>query len=739
MSKSEANGPRSGSTIGPYVLHEEVGRGGMGVVYRAIRADTGLEVALKLMLPELSTNILFRERFVAEAQTAPKLDHPNIVPVFDTGEVDTELYIAMRLVRGANLKQVIGREGPLAPQRVVTILRRASAALDHAHGMGVVHRDVKPQNILLGTSEGSSADHVYISDFGLVKPVGSESNASRTSEVLGSIQYMAPEQIEGMPTDGRADVYSLGCVAFEALTGKIPFDRPNEVAVLWAHMHEDPPRVTDMRPGLAGGLDIAVANALAKHPDDRHLTCGEFTEALEEGLSKSKRPFLMPAVRPLVARIPRKKTEREVWAPNFFPELSRVRKLTDKTNWWRVAAAFASPLLLGAALTQFVHPQGLTGAVEDVADEARSVVSAIVDPSAEATTSEGADAPRDGARGTNSGGTNSEGTNRERELDRGAGRRLRALLPVADPSGLPATSGEASEPVAVAPEPGRIVWARDDNLLSNPSAHDSDIWVMDPDGRNQVRLTRTEVDEFWPTWSPGGEYIAYVTVPDDDGPQDLWVMDADGSDQRDLNLCPGDQDCGRLDWSPDGRRVAYVQGTALYVAELATGSREAIATARKASTPDGAGGPGPTWSPDGATLAFACANDFLCLISADGGELRRVSPGRPGFDFAGPEWAPSGPWIAYGYKRNTVSPANLFVVRADGTGRRQLTDTTGTIGAWNPVWAPDASSLLYTDWSGAGTGRGLGTLFRIDLDGSDRVQLTTGPHDYHPDWWGATN
>ncbi|MBA2724908.1 MAG: protein kinase [Actinobacteria bacterium] len=631
----------------------------------------------------------------------------------------------MRLVHGADLKQVIEREGPLAPQRVIAILRQASAALDHAHGMGVVHRDVKPQNILLGASDGSSADHVYITDFGLVKPVGSESNASRTSEVLGSIQYMPPEQIEGMPTDGRADVYSLGCVAYEALTGQIPFDRANEVAVLWAHVHESPPRVTDMRPGLAGGLDIAVANALAKHPDDRHLTCGEFIEALEQGLSNSKRPILMPVIRPLVARIPRKKTEREVWAPNFFPELSRVRKLTNKTNWWRVASAVATPFLLGAVLTQFVHPQGLTGAFEDVADEARSVVAAIVEPDAQATTSESADALRGGALGTN----------RERELDPGAGRRLRALLPVADPSNLPATSGEASEPVAVAPEPGRIVWARDTNLVSTRSAHDSDIWVMDPDGFNHVRLTRTEVDEFWPTWSPDGEYIAYVTVPDDDGPQDLWAMDADGSDQRDLNLCPGDEDCGRLDWSPDGRRVAYVQGTDLYVAELATGSRERLVhgKARNAASPEGNGGPGPTWSPDGDTLAFTC-EDSLCLVPADGGELREVSPGQSGIDFAGPEWAPSGPWIAYGHSPGPVSPANLFVVRADGTGRRRLTDATGPIGAWSPVWAPDASSLLYTDWS-----QGPGQLFRIDLDGSGRVQLTTGSNDYHPDWWGASN
>ncbi|MDP9067115.1 MAG: protein kinase [Actinomycetota bacterium] len=353
-------------TVGCYLLEEEIGRGGMGVVYRARRADTGETVAVKLMLPEIAANNHFRARFVREASLGSDLDHPNIVPIYDAGEDAGSLFIAMRLVEGRDLKTLIEEEGPLDPKRVVSLMRQVAAALDAAHESGLVHHDVKPQNILLDAVDGNS-ETAYVTDFGLVRPAGSESTASRTGQVFGSIQYMAPEQVEGMPVDGRADVYALGCVLFECLTGQIPFDRPNEVAVLWAHVHEAPARVTDIRPELPGGLDSVVATALAKRPEDRFLTCGELVEELEKGVDRKHRPVVMPIVRPLVKRIPRAKTEREVWAPNYFPELSRIKKVSNKVNWIQVAGVTSILCLLAAALVQFAHPRGVRGAVTDVA------------------------------------------------------------------------------------------------------------------------------------------------------------------------------------------------------------------------------------------------------------------------------------------------------------------------------------------------------------------------------------
>lgn len=316
---------QQGTAFGGFIIGELLGRGGMGVVYRATRLSDGREVALKLMLPEISANKEFRERFIREAQIAPALDHPNIVPVYETGEVDSELFIAMQLIEGCDLKSVLGQEGPLPTRRALGILEQAGLALDTAHEAGIVHGDVKPQNLMIAPTE-ESKDRVLLTDFGLIRPMGSESSASRTGAIFGSIQYMAPEQIEGIQADGRADVYSLACVAFEALTGRIPFDRPNEVGVIWAHIHEEPPRVTDENPALPGGLNEVLHQAMSKHPEDRFLTCGELVEALHHGAKNSASAILPAGVRPLVNRRKRLQTEREVWAPNFFPELSRVRK-----------------------------------------------------------------------------------------------------------------------------------------------------------------------------------------------------------------------------------------------------------------------------------------------------------------------------------------------------------------------------------------------------------------------------
>ncbi|MFN2594654.1 MAG: serine/threonine-protein kinase, partial [Actinomycetota bacterium] len=193
----------------------------------------------------------------------------------------------------------------------------------------------------------------------------------RTGEVFGSIQYMSPEQIEGLPADGRADVYSLACVLFEALTGEIPFVRENEVAVLWAHVHEDPPRASSKRKDVLGGTDVVVARALSKHPDDRFLTCGEFIDAFEDSLGTALTRSIMPVMRPLVARTPRPKTERDIWSPNFFPELSRVRKASRHISWLKIVAFLTAAALLVSI--QVGRKGGIPKAASDAAGALQSI------------------------------------------------------------------------------------------------------------------------------------------------------------------------------------------------------------------------------------------------------------------------------------------------------------------------------------------------------------------------------
>jgi len=284
-----ASDPRIGTTLGSYKIEALLGRGGMGVVYRAEdqRPGTrGRKVALKVLAPELSADERFRQRFERESQMAASLDHPNIVPVFEAGDVDGLLYIAMRHVGGEDLHSLLRRTGALAPERAVVIMAQVAAALDAAHSRGLVHRDVKPGNILLiGADDPEAAPHVYLTDFGLTKRAASRSGLTMTGQFVGTIEYVAPEQIEGKDIDGRTDVYALGCVLFEMLTGTPPFRADQDAAMLWAHLTQDPPKASERRPGVPERLDPVVIKAMAKAPPDRYASCREMVADARRAVS----------------------------------------------------------------------------------------------------------------------------------------------------------------------------------------------------------------------------------------------------------------------------------------------------------------------------------------------------------------------------------------------------------------------------------------------------------------------
>ncbi len=272
----------AGSQIAGYRLMEQIGRGGMAVVYRAIDLRLDRPVALKILAPELARDESFRHRFIRECRAAAAVDHPCIIPVFDAGEAGGVLFIAMRYVSGRDVRTLLDREGSLPADRVVSIIEQVASALDAAHARGLVHRDVKPANMLLDSSASSGQlDHVYLSDFGLTKQSQLTSSLTSTGQFLGTLDYIAPEQIEGSKlVDGRADLYSLGCAAFEMLSGAPPFRRDQGVAVIWAQISAPPPRLTDLRPDLPAAIDSVLAKALAKAPGDRYQTSLEFAAAL---------------------------------------------------------------------------------------------------------------------------------------------------------------------------------------------------------------------------------------------------------------------------------------------------------------------------------------------------------------------------------------------------------------------------------------------------------------------------
>jgi serine/threonine-protein kinase len=264
-----------GTTFAGYQIEDVAGSGGMGIVYRATQIALGRRVALKLIAADLARDPSFRERFKREWLTAASIDHPNVIPLYEAGEADEHLFIAMRYVEGLDLAALITREPSLDPGRAVSIVAQIASALDAAHQKGLVHRDVKPANILIAGQD----DHVYLTDFGLTKSASSQSALTKTGMFVGSLDYTAPEQIRGEAADARTDVYSLGCVLYQALTAQLPYDRDSDVAKMYAHLNDEPPPVTAARPGAPAGLDAVVARALAKEPADRYQTAGELGRA----------------------------------------------------------------------------------------------------------------------------------------------------------------------------------------------------------------------------------------------------------------------------------------------------------------------------------------------------------------------------------------------------------------------------------------------------------------------------
>ena len=348
--------PLIGRTLGQYHLESEIARGGMGVVYHAFDERLERSVALKLLRHELAEDPSFRARFVRESRAAAGLDHPSILPVFDAGEIDGALYIATRLVDGVDLRGFLDRFGTLDPDRALSIVGQVAAALDYAHQRGIVHRDVKPANILL-TSDQDAVDHAYLIDFGITASNSTDTRLTATGRFLGTPEYVAPEQINAQALDGRADQYALACVLYHCLTGTAPFQASATVDILHAHLHEPPPRPSTSRADVSPALDDALARALSKNPARRFETCRAFVATAR--LRGAAPPPSTADERPtgtIVARAPRAPTVHSaaVAAPTA-PARSRGARIAAGAALLAVLAA--GGVAAGALLSKGDKPQ----------------------------------------------------------------------------------------------------------------------------------------------------------------------------------------------------------------------------------------------------------------------------------------------------------------------------------------------------------------------------------------------
>jgi Protein kinase domain len=341
-----------GAHIAGCRIETVAGRGGMGIVYRATQISLGRPVALKLIAPEHAADSDFRDRFQRESRMAAAIDHPNVIPVYEAGEEDGRLYLVMRWVAGTDLHKLLRDTGRLEPARAAAIVNQVAGALDAAHAAGLVHRDVKPANVLL------SNDHAYLADFGLTRFAGTDTRQTTAGHFLGTVDYMAPEQFHPGPNDPRADVYALGCVLFAALTGSPPFKRDTVPATMLAHLHDPPPPASDT-PDVSRAFDRVLARALAKAPEDRYPSAGDFGRAVlaaAEGrsITTEERSVARGAAAPTIRR------DGGLWAtredpepqpkPQAEPAPIRTYKTRPRRLWlWAAGVAVLAAAALGVA------------------------------------------------------------------------------------------------------------------------------------------------------------------------------------------------------------------------------------------------------------------------------------------------------------------------------------------------------------------------------------------------------
>jgi serine/threonine-protein kinase len=344
-----------GTEIAGCRIEAVTGRGGMGVIYRATDLRLHRPVALKLIAADRARDESFRVRFERESRLTAAIEHPNVIPVYGAGEEDGLLYLVMRWVSGTDLRELLSREGRLSPARAAAVIAQLGAGLDAAHEAGLVHRDVKPANVLIAAD-----GHVYLSDFGITRVIDGETRATDgetratdSGEWVGTVDFMAPEHLKGHPTDARSDVYALGCVLYTALAGTPPFRRETAAATITAHLHEHPPRVSEAAPGVPAEMDRVIWRALAKAPEDRYPSAGDLAraaaaaargEAITEAERSVARGPAAPASPEAATTVPADATSATRVAPPP-PPPTRVHRAGARKRVW--AGVFAA--LLAAA------------------------------------------------------------------------------------------------------------------------------------------------------------------------------------------------------------------------------------------------------------------------------------------------------------------------------------------------------------------------------------------------------
>jgi serine/threonine protein kinase/Tol biopolymer transport system component len=580
-----------GSRIAGYRLEEQIGQGGMAVVFRALDERLDRQVALKVLAPGLAADEAFRQRFIRESRSAAAVDDPHIIPVFEAGEADGVLFIAMRYVPGGDVGTLVRDQGPLPSARAAAIISAVASALDAAHAAGLVHRDVKPANMLVDTRSGRP-DHVYLSDFGLTKGSLSSASLTGTGHFMGTLDYCAPEQIQGRRVDARTDEYALACAAFALLAGEPPFPRDEGTAVLYAQLSAPPPLLTDRRPDLPPAVDNVLQRALAKAPDDRYASCGKFADALRMALGLKEYNLDRGA------------------GPGSDRPLTEVVRTGDRDEHFFGLTADVVPQQVPAGTPDTTAGSaGMSGQERPAAGKRRRR-SGIVTLGAAVILAAGGVAAAvilASAMGHRSSGTANLGAASRSPSSASA----RSGNPSSSGPSRPVT-GRASNPgpvtdtiVRTFPDPGtgvrhvNSVALSPDNrtLATGDSNGNAYLWSTDT-GRQIAVLHGSDTKVFAVAFSSDGTMVA---TGFGNGSASLW--NAATGQLIDTIADPGGKAVNSLTFSPDGKTLATGdENGSAYFWDF-TGGGHAVTLARTAADPTGAGIWAVAFSPDGKMLA----------------------------------------------------------------------------------------------------------------------------------------
>ena len=629
----------------------------MAAVYKAFQPAMDRYVALKVLPRQFASDPEFIGRFQQEAKVLARLQHPHILPVFDFGEAEGYTYIVMPLVSSGTLAGCLHGQ-PLTLQQIRTVISQVGDALDYAHSMGLVHRDVKPSNILI-----DDRWNCLLTDFGITKIIESTANFTHTGGVIGTPAYMSPEQGMGAPVDGRSDIYSLGVVLYEMSTGHTPFSAETPIAIVLKHIQDSLPPPKRLNPDLPDTIESIITTALAKQPQDRYTTAREMVEALQAAI-----PGTLPSTTDLASSLA-KPVLTEPIDPPPIPRQSPSHRL----RWALIVVAI---LLIGLISGLAVLDRRPTSSAPTTIPASTATLAPTITPVPTVTP-----APIVTAVPTSL--VVVLPTTPPQPTPFGGGQHI-AFVSTRDGNEeiyVMNTDGTGQTNLSVHPARDTVpAWSPDGRHIAFESNRDGnwEIYVMNADGSGQARLTNSPFEDHDPDWSPDGQRIIFHSNRDDKVSR-IWIMNADGSEQRSItNNSSGDW---AASWSPDGQRLAFASNlnrANIYAMDTDGGNLLRL-------TDNPARDSVPHWSPDGRRIVFYSERDGnreIYVMDADGGHVTRLTQ-NPAEDYLG-DWSPDGQHIVFTSNRDRNQ--DIYLMKADGSEVTRLTNSRAT--DFNPSWSP---------------------------------------------------